>query len=197
MMGRSHLLLAAAGYLALAARPLDTPIGTLTAPILSGPSVPEEVVAFGLSLGVATVCGLAPDVDKAGSTAARSFGILTRLLCWGIERTFGHRGGFHSLLGVGVGYVLGNLLGSLLGLTDLGALVAFGWAVHLLTDAWTVHGVPLFWPLSPGHVKLPPWISTGSWKEAVLLTAALIGLFLYAGGQVLDAAGIAWLARWP
>jgi membrane-bound metal-dependent hydrolase YbcI (DUF457 family) len=180
MMGRSHLLLAGAGYAALAARPLDTPLGTLTAPVLGGGAVPAGMDALALSLLVAATCGLAPDIDKAGSTAARSLGVPTRLLSWGIERAFGHRGGFHGLAGVGLGYVLGDLLGGLTGLGGVGALVAFGWAIHLLTDAWTVHGVPLFWPLSPVHVKLPPWILTGSRLEAVWLVVVLGLLLLYA-----------------
>ncbi len=183
MMGRSHLLLAGAGYAALAVRPFDTPLGVLAAPVLGGGPIPAGPAAFALSLGVAAVCGLAPDIDKAGSTAARSLGLVTRVLCWGIERGFGHRGGFHSLLGVAFGFFLGDLLGGLLGLTGLGALVAFGWAVHLLSDAWTVQGVPLFWPLMPGRVKLPPWISTGSWMEAVVLVLALSALFLWSASS--------------
>lgn len=181
MLGRSHLMLAGAGYAALAARPLDTPLGTLTAPVLGG-AMPVGVDPFMLSIVVSAACGLAPDIDKVGSTASRSLGILTRVLSWGIERSFGHRGGFHSLLGVAFGFAVGDLLGALLGVTGLGALVAFGWAAHLLTDAWTVRGVPLLWPLVTAHVKLPPWIVTGSWMEAVVLTLALAGLFLYAIG---------------
>ena len=186
-MGRNHLLLAGAGYAALAARPLETPFGTLVAPVLGG-AVPDGVDAFALSLLVAAACGLAPDIDKAGSTASRSLGVVTRVLSWGIERSFGHRGGFHSLLGVGLGFVAGDLLGTLLGLTGLGALVAYGWAAHLLTDAVTVRGVPLFWPLLPVHVKLPPWIVTGSPMEAVVLVLVLAGLFLYASGGLLPRA---------
>ena len=183
MMGRSHLLLAGAGYTALAVRPIDTPFGVLAAPVLGGGPIPAGPAAFVLSLGVAAMCGLAPDIDKAGSTAARSLGLLTRVLCWGIERGLGHRGGFHSLLGVALGFFLGELLGGLFGLTGLGALVAFGWAVHLLSDAWTVQGVPLFWPVVPGRVKLPPWISTGSWMEAVVLVITLGVLFLWSVGS--------------
>ncbi len=119
-MGRSHLLLAGAGYAALAARPLDTPLGALTAPVLGGGPAPDGAGVFVLSLGIAAACGLAPDIDKAGSTAARSLGVVTRVLSWGIERSFGHRGGFHSLLGVALGFFLGDLLGGLLGLTGLG-----------------------------------------------------------------------------
>ena len=180
MMGRSHLLLAGAAYAALAARPLATPLGTLFAPLLGGPLIEDSQTAFAASFFVAAACGLAPDIDKAGSTASRSLGPVTRVLSWGIERSFGHRGGFHSLLGAAFGYVVGELLGALIGLTGLGALVAFGWAVHLLTDAWTVRGVPLFWPFTTAHVKLPPWLSTGSWLEAVVLALALAGLFFYA-----------------
>ena len=182
MMGRSHLVLAGATYAALAARPLETPLGTLVAPLLGGPLIEDSQTAFVASLAVAAACGLAPDIDKVGSTASRSLGLVTRVLSWGIERSFGHRGGFHSLLGIAVGFFLGELVGALLDLTGLGALVAFGWAVHLFTDAWTVRGVPLFWPVTTAHVKLPPWLTTGSRLEAVVLFLALAGLFLYATG---------------
>ena len=121
-MGRTHLLHAGAGNAAPAARPPETPFGTLIAPVLGG-AVPDGVDAFALSLLVAAACGLAPDIDKVGSTASRSLGVVTRALSWGIERSFGHRGGFHSLLGVAFGFVAGDLLGTLLGLTGLGALV--------------------------------------------------------------------------
>jgi membrane-bound metal-dependent hydrolase YbcI (DUF457 family) len=185
MLGRSHLLLAGAAYAALAVRPLETPLGRLTAPVLGGPEIPEGSGAVVLSLAIAAMCGLAPDLDKAGSTAARSLGVVTRLLSWGIERGLGHRKAFHSLLGVGFGYLVGEFLGRALGLTGLGALVAFGWSAHLITDAWTIRGIPVFWPLPIGPVRLPPWISTGSWEESLLLTAALIALLYYAtAGQV-------------
>src|SRR5947207_11179096 len=127
MMGRSHLILAGAGYAALAVHPLETPVGTLTAPLLGGIAA-DARSALLLSLAIAAGCGLAPDIDKSGSMAARSLGLPTRLLSWGIERSFGHRGGFHSLLAAVLAYVVGNLLGDLVGLTGLGALVAFGWS---------------------------------------------------------------------
>ena len=129
---------------------------------------------------LAVSCGLATDIIKAGSTASRSFDLPTRVLSWGIERSFGHRGGFHSLLGLGLAYVVGELVGELLSLSGLGGLLAFGWAAHLLTDAWTVHGVPLFWPLSRARVRLPPRLSTGSPLEAVVLVLTLALLAAYA-----------------
>jgi len=179
MMGRSHLVLAGAAYAALTVRPLETPYGTLAAPLLGG--LTEDWAAnLILSLLIAAGCGLAPDIDKVGSTASRSLGVVTRTLSWGIERSFGHRGGFHSLLAMALAYVVGDLVGNLVGLSGIGGLLAFGWGVHLLTDAWTVHGVPLFWPLTSGRVRLPPWLSTGSMLEVVMLVLALILLAVYA-----------------
>jgi membrane-bound metal-dependent hydrolase YbcI (DUF457 family) len=179
MMGRSHVTLAGAAYVALALRPLETPYGTLAAPLLGG-LTDDHAANLLLSALIAASCGLAPDIDKVGSTASRSLGLPTRLLSWGIERSFGHRGGFHSLLAAVLAYVVADFAGGLLGLAGLGGLVAFGWAVHLLTDAWTVHGVPLFWPLTSGRVRLPPWLSTGSTLEAVVLAVSLGLLAAYA-----------------
>ena len=179
MLGRSHLTLAGAAYVALTLRPLETPSGTLAAPLLGGLTTDQSANLLASFL-VAAACGLAPDIDKAGSTASRSLGVPTRVLSWGIERSFGHRGGFHSLLALALAYVVGNLAGELVGVQGFGALVAFGWAVHLLTDAWTVHGVPLFWPLSTARVRLPPRMSTGSALEAVMLVLTLVALATYA-----------------
>jgi membrane-bound metal-dependent hydrolase YbcI (DUF457 family) len=190
MMGRSHLLLAGAAYIALAARPVETPYGTLAAPVLGG-VMDDSSVRLLVSFVIATACGLAPDIDKRGSWASRSLGIPTRLLSWGIEHSFGHRGGFHSLLALALAYALGNLLGGLLGVTGLGGLIAFGWGVHLLTDAWTVHGVPLFWPLTVMRVRLPPWLSTGSIMEFVMLVLSLGALAVYALGPESLAAVVA------
>src|SRR5690242_3422876 len=188
MMGRSHLLLAGAAYVALPARPIQTPYATLTAPTLGG-IVTDPPMSLLLSFIIAAACGLAPDIDKHSSWAARSLGLPTRALSWGIEHSFGHRSGFHSLLGLGLAYLLGNLLGGLIGVTGLGALIAFGWGVHLLTDAWTVHGIPLFWPLHVMRVRLPPWLSTGSPLETVMLVLSLVALAAYAlGPQVWSAA---------
>jgi membrane-bound metal-dependent hydrolase YbcI (DUF457 family) len=181
MMGRSHVVLAGAAYTALAMRPLETPFGVLPAPLLGG-LTDDQAANLVLSLVVAAACGLAPDIDKGGSTASRSLGIPTRVLSWGIERSFGHRGGFHSLLAAALAYLVGDLLGGLADVTGLGSLILFGWAVHLLTDAWTVHGVPLFWPLSVARIRLPPWISTGSAMEAVVLACSLGLLAMYAVG---------------
>ena len=103
--------LAGAAYAALAVRPLETPVGTLTAPVLGGLATDPWSSLF-VSLGLAAACGLAPDIDKAGSTASRSLGLPTRMLSWGVERSFGHRGGFHSLLAVVLAFVSATCSGA-------------------------------------------------------------------------------------
>src|SRR4051812_41924280 len=184
MMGRSHLVLAGAAYAALYLRPVETPYGTLTAPLISGFTTDERFAVI-VSFVVAAACGLAPDIDKRGSWASRSLGLPTRWLSWGIERSFGHRGGFHSLLGLIAAYLLGNLLGTSLGVDGLGATIAFGWAVHLFTDAWTIHGIPLLWPLHVARLKLPPGMTTGTPLEAAMLILSLGALAAYALGPML------------
>ena len=88
MMGRSHLVLAGAAYAALSLRPIETPYGTLAAPLLDG-LTDDWAANLLVSWLIAASCGLAPDIDKGGSTASRSLGAPTRLLSWGIERSFG------------------------------------------------------------------------------------------------------------
>lgn len=173
MLGHSHLLIAAGVYTALALHPVATPMGIVSAPALNGGGVPDA--AAGLLVGglVATAAGLAPDLDRAGSTAARSGGLVTRLTAWGIQHALGHRGPFHSALAVVVAWVLGEAAGGALGVKGLGASLALGWAVHLATDSWTVRGVPLFWPI-PLRVQLPPGFRTGGRLEGPMLAIALV-----------------------
>ena len=66
MMGRSHVLLGAACYLALWRHAISTPLGSLGAPLLGGrglEATPELAVA-GTSLLVASASALGPDIDK-------------------------------------------------------------------------------------------------------------------------------------
>jgi hypothetical protein len=59
MMGRSHILLPGASYAALAARPLDTPFGTLTATASAPVGIGPPPRTGAVSLVVATACSLA------------------------------------------------------------------------------------------------------------------------------------------
>src|SRR5436305_6017923 len=174
MMGRSHVLLGAACYLALWRHAISTPLGSLGAPLLGGrglEATPELAVA-GTSLLVASASALGPDIDKQGSTIARVGGWATGALAWGVEHTAHHRGPLHSLLALVAVVLIGNALGALLGLTGLGAVIGFGWGAHLLGDIGTNRGVPLFWPVRR-HVRPSLTFSTGTWQEALVLGAAV------------------------
>src|SRR5918911_301507 len=105
MMGRSHVLLGAACYLALWRHAVVTPLGPLAAPLLGGPALdaaPELAVA-GVSLLVASASALGPDIDKRGSTLARAGGWATGVLAWSLEHTVHHRGPLHSRAGLSAG----------------------------------------------------------------------------------------------
>jgi hypothetical protein len=65
MMGRSHLVLAGAAYAALAIRPIETPYGTLGAPLHRG-FTPEQNFALIDTFAIAAASGLAPDIDTRG-----------------------------------------------------------------------------------------------------------------------------------
>lgn len=79
---------------------------------LSGAAAGAAVAEFGLHLhplGTVVLAAytagtaLGPDMDQACSTAARSFGFLTRAMCWVIGRlSGGHRHLTHSALGVAI-----------------------------------------------------------------------------------------------
>jgi membrane-bound metal-dependent hydrolase YbcI (DUF457 family) len=71
---------------------------------------------------------------------------------------------------------LAALLGARLGVTGLGPLVGYGGAAHVLADAVTDRGVPLFWPLWRRRVRLPFGLgpATGGAGEAVLVVAGLL-----------------------
>lgn len=171
MLGRSHLLLAGASYAALALHP----VGSLTVPRLHGEGLPPDApLALALGIGLAALGSLAPDLDDAGSSIARSGGLVTRAGAWIVERTLRHRGPLHSALAVVAAFVAGELLGAHFGLHGAGAVVAYGWASHVLTDACTIRGVPLFWPLRRRHLCLPPKLATGGLIEALVVVAGLL-----------------------
>ncbi len=173
MLGHSHLLIAAGVYAALALHPIETRLVTLAAPGVTGGGIPDGVTAMVVGGIIATAAGLAPDLDRAGSTAARSGGLVTRVTAWGIQHALGHRGPFHSALAVLAVWLLGNLGGNAVGVIGLGSPLALGWAVHLATDSWTVRGIPLLWPLSL-RVQLPPGFRTGGRMEGPMLALALV-----------------------
>ncbi len=159
MLGRTHALIGA-----LAAWSLVVPLvsSEYAAPVLCG------------ALGA-----LLPDLDSPRSllTAWQVAGVSPlRPLARLINRTFGHRGALHSVLGwavVSSGFTLLILfpLWSAAGSVAL----SLGYLSHLLADACTKTGIPFLYPRRQRYRLLPRplRISTGSFAEEVLFIILL------------------------
>lgn len=136
MMGRSHALSAAAGWLSGCA--------ALTA---AGAELP--VVVVGAGTVVSTGFALLPDIDHSGSTVSRTLGPATRVLsalashtskavragscghCAGADS--GHRGLTHTAAGALVAGLVAMVAGHLWG--NMTALILIGFAVWLASHA--------------------------------------------------------------
>ena len=179
MLARSHVVLAVAPYLALLSHPLGALPAPTALPVLGlppGESASDPLVLIALSVGVVAVAALAPDIDHARGTVGRAGGAPGRFAAGTVSRVLKHRGPLHSALAAAVAGVVAELLGERLGVTGLGALVAFGWAAHILADALTERGVPLLWPLWRKRLRLPfgLGITTGSGAEAAVVVAGVL-----------------------
>lgn len=136
-------------------------------------------VLFGSVLGSIT-----PDIDQPTSDfwdRVPLGGFLGRLTsrCLG-----GHRNLSHSLLGIALFYLLLRWLCSLVpdtwGIDTQLVLQSgiIGFVVHLLADAVTVRGIPVFWPLGR-DMGFPPYpldgirIITGKWFENLVVFPAV------------------------
>jgi len=151
MMGKTHALIGGVTGLALAYA-------------LQAPG--HETVTL---CCVGLVGALLPDVDSPQSTANRALPIL-RLLGMFAK----HRGILHGLWLPALLWLVSGLI-SPVWQSVMWALAA-GYVSHLLADAITIQGVPLFWPYTRNIHLLPGLlrIKTGGWVEA------LIGLGLVA-----------------
>lgn len=84
MMAHSHALSGLVSGLAVGSLVMHEPAGPLA-----------------LFAGLVTAYALAPDLDHCGTTEARSFGFVTEILAWSVEKiSGGHRHGTHSIAGV-------------------------------------------------------------------------------------------------
>jgi len=148
------------------------------------------MVAFG---------ALLPDIDNARSTLGKRFGWISKE----IQHVFGHRTLFHSILGLALGsgiaigfeqlarYLLISRgyvpsADSIVRTHMILIAVLFGSIMHILADALTIEGVPLFWPVHK-YIGFPPvrnWrFRTGSWPEYVIVYGFMIvtAICLYVG----------------
>jgi|tagenome__1003787_1003787.scaffolds.fasta_scaffold20980061_3 membrane-bound metal-dependent hydrolase YbcI (DUF457 family) len=159
----------------------------------AAPAVAPDWRAFVLGFPLAAIASYGPDIEHAGSTAARVLGRNVSKLA--NKSTGGHRGGMHSApMVLGAAAFAGWLLYD----TQWCAwCVGIAWACHIFTDLLTKRGVALFWPLGTilgffwkplrvlDHKVRIAWFTTGGTGEFVYNV-----LVLLLGGYIL----IDWLS---
>lgn len=165
MMGRTHALAGVSTLLAVQ--------GML--------GFPSQEIVVPLTI-FAALGALLPDLDATES-------LLKRMVVVGItpfaplalvlNRALGHRGLLHSLLG----WTLFSLLCLPLAWfwnVSLPFALSFGYASHLMADACTKSGIPVFYPRRKRYHLLPRFwrITTGSAAEEVVFV--LLALFALA-----------------
>jgi inner membrane protein len=183
VLARSHILIADAAWLALRFGPPTA----VRAPLLGL----GDARATMATLAVITFAALLPDLDHPRALLAQwrlaKHGPLSlvrplAIPAFLLHAEFGHRGGMHSLLAVIGVYLGGGWIGAQVGLPALGAVVAWGYLLHIAADMLTHHGVPLLWPLTRDRFGLPrPLdIRTGGIGESVYLAVLMLASALYA-----------------
>lgn len=181
MVGRSHLLIGlTAGVV------FDSFVHVSGPPLIGAGTVSLNLVIdkalFFLMVGIGA---LLPDIDNARSTMGRKLGWISKE----IQHAFGHRTLFHSILGLFAGSLLALGLQALISYLLLTRgytiparvigdshivfiAVLFGCVMHIVADALTIEGVPLFWPVKK-YYGFPPnrhWrFKTGTWPEQVIV----------------------------
>ncbi len=165
MMGRTHAVAGAVSLWVLK----DVP----------GLFTPETLTPLTL---FAVLGALLPDLDASESQIKRlafagiaPFAPLAVLL----NRTLGHRGFLHSLLGWGVASVLFAPL-ALAWNVGLPLALSLGYASHIAADACTKSGIPLLYPRRKRYHLLPRplRLTTGSMAEEVIFVALAAFLLL-------------------
>ncbi len=146
------------------------------------PTIPSSV-SLGLACLFVTLGSLLPDLDARQSKLSNLeivgitvFKPVAQLL----HRRLSHRGPFHSLFGLLIVSVLCSLPLALFLDAFAGVGLSLGFASHLVLDACTRSGVPLWWPTTTRVHFLPrSWrITTSSLAEdSLFLLLALFAVF--------------------
>ena len=128
--------------------------------------------------GIAVIASLVPDIDHPDSWIGRRLFIIA----YPLSLVINHRGVTHSLLMVATLAALASVYTESASLwpAPWAAALLVGYCVHLLGDAVTAKGIPLFWPWRRSFA-LPPGIRTGSLLEVILVVGLVAGaVFVYA-----------------
>ena len=164
MTGKSHVTIGVVTYASIWVHA----IGSISAPNLGGT---HSALALPVALSFVLLGSLLPDIDHPEGSLANEevIGIpILKPLSLLIGAIFGHRGITHSILALVGVIALGQAPMLPWAWANLGWLIGWGYAFHLIADALTKQGIPLFWPL-PMTVGFPPMRSlrfrTGTWRE--------------------------------
>lgn len=136
-----------------------------------------------VTITAAAIGALLPDLDHPQAALSRRVGIAAAP----VRLFFGHRGATHGLLAVLLAFVAALAVAPAMQLYGLAA--ALGYASHIVLDAATFSGVPLFWPW-PRRFRVLP-IRTGGTAEKVVLWLLLGGLALMYHQQIIQA--LVWI----
>lgn len=141
--------------------------------------------SISLAVVFATLGSLLPDLDARESKLSNvQIGGMTLVkpLARALNRRLGHRGPLHSLMALLVIALFVALPLSVFLNPFAGIGLALGYLSHLLLDAFTKSGVPLYWPDAGRVWLLPPRlrVTTGSAAEDVffLLLTFVAAAFL-------------------
>ena len=142
---------------------------SITIPFLGTLAVPTVAATIFYLFGL-----MVPDIDSPHSKISRHSPFAHHITSVFTK----HRGLVHSFT---TGLLAMFIMAAFLTKLDLNLMLAgwffIGYAVHLLTDALTPHGVRPFWPFSNHTFRGP--ITTGSFSEKV------ISVISYSAGMIL------------
>ena len=131
------------------------------------------------SVIAAAICSLLPDADYPKSWLGHQLGSISEDL----NRLFGHRSFFHSILALAlVTVILGSLLWWFTNRPAPMIAVFIGYGSHLFADMTTLGGVQLFWPsrliaVFPGRDEYR--VVSGGNSERVFVALALVLALLF------------------
>jgi membrane-bound metal-dependent hydrolase YbcI (DUF457 family)/endonuclease YncB( thermonuclease family) len=131
------------------------------------------------SVVAAAICSILPDADYPKSWLGHQLGSISEDL----NRLFGHRSFFHSILALAlVTVILGSLLWWFTNRPAPMIAVFIGYGSHLFADMTTLGGVQLFWPsrliaVFPGRDEYR--VVSGGNSERVFVALALVLALLF------------------
>lgn len=209
MMAKGHALSGVTAGL------LGSPLAIALAPGVQSPARALVLAAaFSALVGVAA---LWPDIDHKPAFISRCLWIVSRFVCWvmrhlsmavyeatrtdqdrrgGCHRTFTHTLPFVVLTGGG-SYVLLGLTAAHAWAAFVGFALGLGTLVHILGDAMTLSGVPIYWPLLDHHGRRWSthglrWFRAGGPVGERLATLVFTGLTFGLGSLTVLADGAPW-----